>query len=713
MSMRQPSPPNYPAAGRIAGAALFAILLCAVAGVGFALGEQRWLLALALLLLGAGLLWFVRCAPGRGADTLLTSNQSARHEQLEVALDAARMALWDYDVARREVYLSAHWGGMLGGVARPLRLPVGQLVASVHPDDLPRLNAAFARALRGEAEYRVEHRVRRAGGGWLWILSQGRAVAFEPNGRATRLTGINVDISERVAAETESQPLRANAGAVFHFVAVGMLVLEPHNGRVRDANARALELLGVSLENLRGDDFALCVPPEQRVLYAARLTELSSGQVPQIDLSVQLRHTDGTDRWVQLNGALLSPTGNATVLLMLRDVTEETRARQALRDSERRFRALVDLSSDTYWASDPEHRISAVEGAEGMRFRTLLLGHRRWEVAALAPADGADWSAFKLMCDQQRRFRDFTLELDIGDNSSRFFALSGEPRYDEQGKFLGYHGIARDVTAAVRANRQLALAVAQSSAASEAKTRFLAHMSHELRTPLNSILGVAQLLELGTLDTEQRELVRQQRDSGAQLLRLIDDVLLCSRIDATVLARVEFEPRTWLVDVLQGFEPFYAKRGLSLRWQVEDRVPRHLLGDPERLRHVLERLSDNALKFTRYGGVGVQLDCEHRDGQLWLRCAVRDSGIGIAAPQQEQIFEPFEQVDAGNTRAYAGAGMGLALARRWVESMGGQLCVESELGAGSQFVFTARCALAGDCRAEAANDAGAAVAVAG
>jgi len=225
--------------------------------------------------------------------------------------------------------------------------------------------------------------------------------------------------------------------------------------------------------------------------------------------------------------------------------------------------------------------------------------------------------------------------------------------------------------------------------ASEAKSRFLAHMSHELRTPLNAILGYAQILKASPLEERHVKAARTIHQSGEHLLSLITDILDLSRIEA---GKLEIAPRAVEVrSLVRAVADMIAMRAeekdILFHWTVEPDVPRGVVADDKCLRQVLINLLGNAVKFTDHGEVRLHVaSVSAAGGSVRLRFDVRDTGPGIAPGELNAIFEPFEQVGDRARRA-AGTGLGLTISRRIVDLMGGELRVESTLGAGSRFWF--------------------------
>jgi signal transduction histidine kinase/DNA-binding response OmpR family regulator len=260
-------------------------------------------------------------------------------------------------------------------------------------------------------------------------------------------------------------------------------------------------------------------------------------------------------------------------------------------------------------------------------------------------------------------------------------------------------GINRNVTRRRDAQQQIETARAQAEAANAAKDEFLANISHEIRTPLNGVLGMNNLLAQTGLTAEQRQYVDLVGSSGRALLALVNDVLDYSRLAAhkIVLEQVRFPLRRWLWEVIEPQRLAAQAKGLELKLQADERLPKEVVGDPGRLRQIVTNLVSNAIKFTSQGHVQLvmHLASQHTES-IELLLEVSDTGIGIAPAQQEGIFAAFVQADSSTSRRYGGTGLGLSICTKLVEVMGGTISLVSAAGQGSRFTVRLPLAQAND-----------------
>ena len=369
----------------------------------------------------------------------------------------------------------------------------------------------------------------------------------------------------------------------------------------------------------------------------------------------------------------------------------ERLAMQAVSDSETRFRTLIEdapvaiaiLRHGRFIYSNPRYRrlhgYSFEDDLNGLPWSAMISAPSLAALAtneALIEADSASEQVFEAIgMDKQG------LPVPVFKTTTRVMLKDGPATLI----------FAQDISAQKQAEEAMLLARDAAQAANRSKAEFLANMSHEIRSPLNAILGMAWLLERGSLDGEGLDMARKIRAAGQSLLGIINDVLDVSKIEAGHMS-IERAPFR-LAEVI---EKIAASMGVAAHDKpIEVRIGPlpdgvdQVLGDALRLEQVLVNLTSNAIKFTAQGTVELSSALESRDGDAAvLRFSVRDTGIGIAPEVQETIFSAFAQADTSTTRRFGGTGLGLTICRQLVSLMGGSLHLQSRQGQGSEFSFT-------------------------
>ncbi|WP_412177167.1 ATP-binding protein [Mesorhizobium sp. ZC-5] len=356
-----------------------------------------------------------------------------------------------------------------------------------------------------------------------------------------------------------------------------------------------------------------------------------------------------------------------------------------LQESEERFRGLIDALGDLVVHRDREGRIiyanrifAELVGFEQKRLfgRTLAeLGVDVGVVPDAAFSDGECLSSTDVAIRTPQGPRWFSwIELSVRDKLS---------------DTVSHRAIARDITGRKRAETALINARERAEFASQAKSRFLATVSHEIRTPMNGIMGMAKLLADTQLSPEQRTYVGAVSTSASALLALIEDLLDYSKIEA---GRIELEPQPVSPrDIAESVVELLSSRAfakdIGLGCHIAPDVPATIVVDPGRLRQVLINLVGNAVKFTEAGGVLVAVTRAGTEEAPTIRFSIADTGPGMEKESLDRIFQEFEQADGTSTRRHGGAGLGLAISKRIIDSVGGTISVTSEPGKGSEFVL--------------------------
>ena len=380
------------------------------------------------------------------------------------------------------------------------------------------------------------------------------------------------------------------------------------------------------------------------------------------------------------------------VIESIRDITELKLAERELRRSRRMYREIFENSILGLYQSVPEGRYLSVNPA----FARLFGYSSPDEMLASVTDIGSqlylhpeDRERAVKQITEKGYLEGFEIEVQRRDETRFWVSMNTRIVQDEDG--MHFDGTVEDITKRKRAEDMLRAAKEVAEAATKSKSDFLANMSHEIRTPMNAVIGMTCLLLDEDLTEKQREFLETIRSSGEALLALINDILDISKIEGGMM---EMEQQPFVLQrcieesIALGAESA-AKKGLEMKYQIDQDIPDVVLGDHARLRQVLVNLIGNAVKFTERGCVSISVSGRKMDdGCHEIHFAVKDTGIGIADDKADRLFQLFSQVDASTARRYGGTGLGLAISKKLVEKMNGRIWVESRLGIGSTFHFT-------------------------
>ncbi len=526
--------------------------------------------------------------------------------------------------------------------------------------------------------------------GRLLICDWYNTPLVDDQGNIVGLNSLVLDITERVHAKralTESEErhrltLEASPDPI---------VIYDLEGRAQYVNPAFVQTFGWTETELVGKRIAF-VPPEVMDETLRDFQSLFTGG--KISAANTRRLTkDGRLLDVQLSASAYRDRDGKPVgsIVMLRDVTAQRRSEAALRESEERYRTLLEQIKEGYYEVDLDGRLSFFND-------TLcdILGYSRSElmtmnIASLMDAD----NAAKLAALGQHVF---TTGEPATAQDCEIITRTGEKKYieisallarDTAGAPVGYRGLARDITERRRAQEELEHTKNAAESANRAKSVFLANMSHELRTPLNAIIGYSEMLQEDAADLGYTEFVpdlQKIQAAGRHLLDLINNVLDLSKIEAGKmdLYLETFDVATMIEDVQITIQPLAEKNRNTLVITCAPDVGT-MVADITKVRQTLFNLLSNACKFTNGGTITLDARRDQHDGVDWLTFRVGDTGIGLSPDQVHELFKEFTQADSSTTRRFGGTGLGLSISRHFCQMMRGDILVESQPGEGAVF----------------------------
>jgi PAS domain S-box-containing protein len=498
------------------------------------------------------------------------------------------------------------------------------------------------------------------------------------------------DISERKRLEEALRKSEERYRSIFENLLDGYYRRE-NNGKLVFVNEKLATALGYSVEEMIGKEVLTTFYYDTRDNEGLKSAMRKSGG-RLMDQDVRLRSKDGALMTFSCNVQYYYDNdGNvAGVEGVLRNITQ----RKIIEEELRLAKSAAELESARLWTilSVMEEGVVFVDEHDQIvevnnyfcnfirKPRTEVLNHSIWEFHHGEIAE----QIRKVLKEYKEGRTKHAISIDATVNSAvitiRAQVIFRAGRY--QGVLLNFEDVTYLVEARIKAE-----------VASRAKSEFIANMSHEIRTPMHAIIGMSQLLAGTALNAEQHEFVQTIQGSAEHLLNIINEILDFSKVEAgkLQLEQLQFNLQSTMDTITRTMAVKAHEKGLSLICRMHSDLPASLVGDPARLRQVVINLLDNAIKFSEEGEIVITTEVEDQtDDSIGLRFSVADMGVGIPQDKLSAIFESFTQVDSSITRKFGGTGLGLTISQQLVEIMGGRIWVESELGKGSTFHFTAR-----------------------
>ncbi|MES2296492.1 MAG: PAS domain S-box protein [Pseudomonadota bacterium] len=634
----------------------------------------------------------------------------ASAERYRRIVQTAAEGIWMFDAHAATAFVNPRMAQMLGYAIEDM---IGRPLADfVDADGLPALALHLQRSRDGGQPGQGDFRLRRSDGGDLWVMLS-TTVIHTDNGEYGGSLAMLTDISDRRMAEAALVNSNTRQASVFNAVASG-LVVQDRDGHILESNAAAERMLALgpgtaplwSALHEDGRAFAPQDHPVQRAL-------ATGSSVRDVVMGVQ--QPDGTLCWLSVNAEPICDQDDQVYMVVssLTDITYHKRSEDAVRQGEQRLQEIIQMLPIGLFIKDADGRLLLMNGACEQQFGFTLEQLRgpdpRYHYSKEQTAEfrRSDQEAFAggVLVDSVEAIFNAKLgrEIHLRTLKKPVYDVRGEPDYliymtvditasrlaEQQMRELNEHLEER----VQQRTEQLDHAKKVAEEASLAKGQFLANMSHEIRTPMNGVIGMAYLVLKTDLNPRQRDYLEKIRFAGEHLLGIIDDILDFSKIEAGKLEieTVEFSLDHVIQTLTTVVAPKAASKHLALVFEIDPTLPRVMQGDPLRLGQVLINYTNNAIKFSEEGEIKIRaINAEDGEHDCLMRFEVRDNGIGLGELEKAKLFQSFQQADTSTTREYGGTGLGLAICKQLAQLMDGEVGVESGLGQGSCFWFTAR-----------------------
>lgn len=652
----------------------------------------------------------------------------ASEERFRQIAEAAGEYIWEIDADGRYRFVSDRIADVLG---RPVNEIIGRsLFDFVADSDRTLLQQWFAETKQSHLPFRdIELRGTKPNGSAVRRRESGQPI-IDQDGALLGFRGVGQDTTRLHAAERD----RARTEARFRELIEGSIqgILIHRKFKPLFANQTFADMYGfesVDAVLAETDIFPLICGTDEGGYEQAWQRQLSGTDADDYPARQEVRKLSGEKIWINSMVRPIEWMGEPAIQITTLDATQKHLAEENVQRVERHLRDAVESINEGFALWDADDRLVLCNE----RFRRLLPAFEDAAVSGAAFGDlaelmsqgetgmtdvaGPDWLTTRKATLERDRLLRSEFRVD-----NRWYLIS-ERRTADDGIVSVYsdidtlkrneeklqhnedilnHYISDLEDSRTRVEEQsqrlaelaemYASERAKADAANEAKSQFLATMSHELRTPMTGVMGMIDLLQRTSLSTEQDRYVDTLRQSADSLLTLLNDILDFSKIEAgrLTIEQTDFDLRGLCGEVAALFRERADDRNTAVRVRVAPDVPEIVLGDPTRLRQILNNLVSNAVKFTENGFVEIRAELDEiqpHEG-VFLRFEVEDTGIGLSPDEIDRLFNAFVQADTSTTRKYGGTGLGLAISRRLVEAMQGKIGVESQPGRGSVFWFT-------------------------
>jgi PAS domain S-box-containing protein len=622
-------------------------------------------------------------------------NQELNDEKRRLAdiIRGTNIGTWEWNVQTGEAIFNERWAGIIGYTLDEISpVSIETWLKFAHPDDLKKSDELLQKHFAGELEdYSFESRMKHKNGEWVWVLDTGKVHKWDSEFKPLLMSGTHQDINKRKKSEEDLEESREKYRGLSEASFEAIFISE--KGICIEQNLAAENMFGYTTEEALtryGTDW---IVPEDRKMV---MDNMLSGTEKAYE--ARALRKDGSTFPCVLRGKMMHYKDKNVRATSLTDISERKQAEEALlwnktllelmsNSSPLGFLVVDNRTDDILYFNHRFCKIWEIEHIEDQMVRGELKNN---DIIPYCLPVLADIPGFAISCEPLQQESNRTVledEIPFTENRTvRRFTTQIRGVNDE---YYGRFYIFEDITERKRAEVELRKARNEAENANLAKSEFLSRMSHELRTPMNSILGYAQLLQMGELSLKQNKGVSHILSSGKHLLELINEVLDIAGIEAgrQTLIIEPVQLSGIINEITDSIQISANNRKIAIQFTESPTNRLYIDADKLRLKQILINLLNNAIKYNIEGGSITIKTSTHptgAKGKIPVRISISDTGLGIKYEDIPKLFQPFERIGADKTET-EGSGLGLMLVKKLTEAMGGNVGVESEVGSGSTF----------------------------
>jgi len=623
--------------------------------------------------------------------------------RLNLALEGAKVGIWDQDFKTGKIIRNKNWADMLGYDLKEVEETLDFWLNRIHPDDIS--NNEDSKRMHEEGiipSFKLEQRMRCKDGSYKWILNWGKIIERDKNGKPLRATGVHIDIDDKIKAELA---LRENEQKLISLInsTPDIICFKDSEGRWLQENNSIIKLYklkGIEYKNktefelaeytadIDKEAFKNCFKSDE-IVWQKGTPSRGDEIIPDVKggfhifdvIKVPLFYDDGKRKGLVVFG---------------RDITDIKNAEDALTKSEKKYRNLYNTINQGVIYQDRNGNISSYNPAA-----LKILGLTETEIkkrTSLTPEwrsireDGTKFPGEEHPTMIALKTGAVVKDVVMGIfnpllNDYKWLRIDAFPQF-KNGESEPYQTFAvfSDITEIKKQEEELLKAKIQAEDMSRLKSSFFANMSHELRTPLNGILGFSELMEDETDVEEMRKMSSIINRSGKRLLETLNLILDLSRLEAGLqdVNLIKTDIYKLIDETIELYTAEIKKKNLRLEF-IKEKEEEYILTDPKIIGNTLNNLINNAIKYTHKGEITISIGQSVIDNKDMIKINVRDTGIGIEEKNIEKIFDEFRQISQGYGRSYEGTGLGLSICRKYMNLLSGRISVKSKPGKGSDF----------------------------